>query len=71
MAKGYTQTYGIDYIKTFALVAKINTIRDLLSLTANLDWPLHQFDVKNAFLYGKLSEEIYMKFPPGCISSEN
>jgi hypothetical protein len=48
-AKGYTQTYGIDYHETFPPVAKINTIRVLLSLAANLDWPLQQFDVKNAF----------------------
>ncbi|KAL6325849.1 hypothetical protein AAG906_031001 [Vitis piasezkii] len=44
VAKGYTQTYGIDYIETFAPIAKINTIRVLLSLAANLDWPLQQFD---------------------------
>ena len=53
---GYTQTYGIDYMETFAPVAKINTVRILISMAVNLDWQLHQFDVKNAFLHGDLQE---------------
>jgi len=56
MAKGYTQTYGIDYQETFSPVAKLSIVRVLLSFAANLDWPLHQFDVKNTFLHGDLEE---------------
>nr|XP_025703200.1 uncharacterized protein LOC112803971 [Arachis hypogaea] len=56
--------------ETFAPVAKINTIRVLLSLVSNLNWPLQQFDVKNAFLHGELFELVYIDLPPGCMIPE-
>lgn len=69
VAKGYTQTYSIDYLETFAPVAKMNMVRVLLSLAANFGWNLQQFDVKNAFLHGDLEEEIYMEVPLGFSST--
>ena len=51
-------------------MAKIDTIRVLFSVVANKDWPLHQFDVKNAFLHGKI-EKVYMKAPPGFSDDYN
>ena len=70
VSKWYTQTYEIDYIETFAPSAKINIVRVLLSLATNFDWPLQQFDVKNAFLPGERSKEVYMDLPPGCMVTE-
>lgn len=65
VAKGFTQTYGLDYQEMFFSVANINSIRILLSLAVNFSWPLHQLDVKNTFLNGELEEEVFMSAPPG------
>jgi len=54
VAKGYTQTYDIDYLETFSPVARINFIKILFSVAVNLLWPFFQLNVKNAFLYGDL-----------------
>ncbi|KAL0559388.1 hypothetical protein IC582_003997 [Cucumis melo] len=65
VAKGFTQTYGVDYLETFSFVTKLNTVRVLFSVVVNKDWPLYQLDVKNAFLNGDLVEEVYMSPLPG------
>lgn len=56
--------YGVYYLETFSPVAKIDTIQLLFSVAAKLDWPLHQFNVKNVFLHGEL-REVYMEAPSG------
>ncbi|KAG7583619.1 Integrase catalytic core [Arabidopsis suecica] len=70
VARGFTQKYGEDYLDTFAPVAKLHTVRVVLSLATNLEWDLWQMDVKNAFLQGELEEEVYMRPPPGLEDKE-
>lgn len=69
--KGFTQRAGIDYSETFSPVAKMGTIRSLLSIAASEEMHLSQFDVSTAFLYGELEEDIYMKLPDGFEDGTN
>ena len=68
MAKGYAQTYGVDYSDTFSLVAKMTYVRLFISLAATHNWDLHQLDIKNVFLHGDLQDEVYMEQPPGFVA---
>lgn len=66
VARGFNQVYGLDYDETFAPVAKLTSIRVLISLALSVaNCKIHQMDVQTAFLYGELSEEIYMEIPDG------
>lgn len=65
VVKGFTQKYGIDYEETFCPVVKFSSIRMILAYAATEKLILKQFDVKTAFLYGELDEEIFMKQPVG------
>jgi len=65
VVRGFTQRLGIDYAETYAPVIRYELVRFLLSLAAKEDFELMQFDIKTAFLYGELNEEIYMELPTG------
>ncbi|GJW58800.1 retrotransposon protein, putative, ty1-copia subclass [Tanacetum coccineum] len=69
VAKGFTQTYGVDYEETFSPVADIRAIRILIVIVAYYDQEIWQMDVKTAFLNGHLSEEVYMEQPEASSSN--
>ncbi|GKA44848.1 ribonuclease H-like domain-containing protein, partial [Tanacetum coccineum] len=71
VANGSTQVEGVDVDETFSPVVKPGTIQTVLSLAISRHWPVHQLDVKNAFLHGDLAETVYMHQPPGFRDPEH
>ncbi|KAJ9539011.1 hypothetical protein OSB04_031744 [Centaurea solstitialis] len=71
VAKGYRQQEGIDYDETFAPVARLEAIRMFLAYAAYKDFTVFQMDVKTAFLYGHLKEEVYVSQPEGFVDQEH
>ncbi|GJS31989.1 ribonuclease H-like domain-containing protein [Tanacetum coccineum] len=69
VANGSSQQLGVDFDETFSPVVKLATIRTVLSLVVSRQWPIHQLDVKDAFLNDDLSETVYMHQPPGFVDS--
>nr|GEW03058.1 hypothetical protein [Tanacetum cinerariifolium] len=65
VAQSYTQEEGIDYDEVFAPVARIEAIRLFFAYASFKDFIMYQMDMKNAFLYDKIEEEVYVCQPPG------
>ena len=67
-AKGYSQEPGVDHGEIFAPVVRYESLRTLLAMAAQYDLETYQFDIKTAFLYGQLAEQIFMEVPKGIVS---
>ncbi|GJT55515.1 putative ribonuclease H-like domain-containing protein [Tanacetum coccineum] len=68
--QGYKQEEGIDYDEVFAPVARVKAIRLFLAFASFMNFPVYQMDVKSAFLYGTIEEEVYVCQPPGFVDPE-
>ncbi|GJS53868.1 retrovirus-related pol polyprotein from transposon TNT 1-94, partial [Tanacetum coccineum] len=71
VAKGYAQEEGIDFEESFAPVARLEAVRIFVAYAAHKSFPIHQMDVKTAFLNGPLKEEVYVTQPDGFVDPEH
>nr|GFA47974.1 Gag-Pol polyprotein [Tanacetum cinerariifolium] len=67
VAKGYAQKEGVDFEESFALVARLEAVRLFILYAAHKSFTIYQMDVKTAFLYGPLKEEVYVNQPDGFV----
>ena len=65
--RGFTQQPNIDFNETFAPVACMDTVRTVLAIAAQKEWPAYQMDVKSAFLNGYIEEEVYVQDEKGTL----
>ncbi|GKF73940.1 putative ribonuclease H-like domain-containing protein [Tanacetum coccineum] len=70
VAQGYKQEEGIDYDEVFPLVARIEAIKLFLAYASFMNFLVYQMDVKSAFLYGTIEEEVYVSQPLGFVDQE-
>nr|GEU69020.1 hypothetical protein [Tanacetum cinerariifolium] len=67
VAKGYAQKEGVDFEESFAHVARLESVRLFIAYAAHKSFTVYQMDVKTAFLYGPLKEEVYVNQPDGFV----
>nr|GFB01644.1 Gag-Pol polyprotein [Tanacetum cinerariifolium]GFB01711.1 Gag-Pol polyprotein [Tanacetum cinerariifolium] len=67
VAKGYTQNEGVDFEESFAPVARLEAVRLFIAYAAHKSFTIYQMDIKTAFLYGPLKEEVYVNQPDGFV----
>ena len=67
MAKGYSQQPGVDFNETFAPVTRMETIKTVLAIAAQMELQVFQLDVKATFLNGEFEEEVYVEQPLGYV----